>query len=57
MYYSIQFAGAVGLSNCPGAPQIAFSMGRPPAVAPAPDLTVPEPFGEMITPSNLFDMR
>ncbi|OBZ74439.1 Manganese peroxidase 3 [Grifola frondosa] len=40
----IQFAGAVGLSNCPGAPQLDFFFGRPPAIAPAPDLTVPEPF-------------
>ena len=42
----IQFAGAVGVSNCPGAPQLGFLMGRPPPVAAAPDLTVPEPFGE-----------
>ncbi|KAA1474286.1 manganese peroxidase 2 [Dentipellis sp. KUC8613] len=40
----IQFAGAVGVSNCPGAPQLEFMLGRPPAVAPAPDKTVPEPF-------------
>ncbi|KAI0063642.1 manganese peroxidase 2 [Artomyces pyxidatus] len=40
----IQFAGAVGLSNCPGAPQLDFMFGRPTATAPAPDLTVPEPF-------------
>ncbi|ETW76658.1 manganese peroxidase [Heterobasidion irregulare TC 32-1] len=40
----IQFAGAVGVSNCPGAPQLDFLLGRPAAVAPAPDLTVPEPF-------------
>ncbi|KAI0076982.1 manganese peroxidase 1 precursor [Panus rudis PR-1116 ss-1] len=39
----IQFAGAVGLSNCPGAPQLNFLLGRPPAKAPAPDKTVPEP--------------
>ncbi|THH31802.1 hypothetical protein EUX98_g2375 [Antrodiella citrinella] len=40
----IQFAGAVGVSNCPGAPQLDFFFGRPPPIAPAPDLTVPEPF-------------
>ena len=42
----IQFAGAVGVSNCPGAPQLEFMFGRPPAVAPSPDLLVPEPFGK-----------
>ncbi|KAI0697907.1 melanin-decolorizing enzyme [Cytidiella melzeri] len=40
----IQFAGAVGVSNCPGAPQLDFFLGRPSPLAPAPDLTVPEPF-------------
>ncbi|KAJ3479165.1 hypothetical protein NLI96_g9256 [Meripilus lineatus] len=40
----IQFAGAVGISNCPGAPRLNFFLGRPDPVAPAPDLTVPEPF-------------
>ncbi|KAF7317425.1 Peroxidase [Mycena chlorophos] len=42
----IQFAGAVSLSLCPGAPQVGFFMGRPPpkAPAPAPDGLVPEPF-------------
>lgn len=40
----IQFAGAVGLTNCPGAPRIPFFMGRPPAKAPAPNSLVPEPF-------------
>ena len=42
---SIQFAGAVGVSNCPGAPQLEFLLGRPAATQPAPDKTVPEPFG------------
>ncbi|KAG6886285.1 hypothetical protein C0993_006695 [Termitomyces sp. T159_Od127] len=41
----VQFAGAVGVSNCPGAPQMKFFLGRPNATGPAPDLTVPEPFG------------
>ncbi|TCD71226.1 Manganese peroxidase 3 [Steccherinum ochraceum] len=40
----IQFAGAVGVSNCPGAPQLDFFLGRPAPIAAAPDLTVPEPF-------------
>jgi manganese peroxidase len=41
---SIQLAGAVGISNCPGAPQLQFLFGRPNATAPAPDNTVPVPF-------------
>ncbi|KAI0783499.1 Mn peroxidase MNP3 [Abortiporus biennis] len=40
----IQLAGAIGVSNCPGAPQLNVFVGRPPPIAPAPDLTVPEPF-------------
>ncbi|KAK0207355.1 manganese peroxidase 1 precursor [Armillaria fumosa] len=40
----IQLAGAVGVSNCPGAPQLNFLLGRPAATAPSPDLLVPEPF-------------
>ncbi|KAJ7935917.1 manganese dependent peroxidase 1 [Mycena leptocephala] len=42
----IQFAAAVSLSLCPGAPQAGFMMGRPMPVAPAPgpDGLVPEPF-------------
>ncbi|KAJ7067436.1 putative versatile peroxidase [Mycena amicta] len=42
----IQFAAAVSLSLCPGAPKVAFMMGRPMPVAPAPgpDGLVPEPF-------------
>ncbi|KAF8881785.1 hypothetical protein BD779DRAFT_996833 [Infundibulicybe gibba] len=42
----IQFAGAVGVSNCPGAPRLSFQMGRPEAVAASPDLLVPEPFDD-----------
>ena len=41
---SIQLAGAIGVSNCPGAPRLAVFVGRPDATQPAPDLTVPEPF-------------
>ncbi|THH27733.1 hypothetical protein EUX98_g6460 [Antrodiella citrinella] len=40
----LQFAAAVGVSNCPGAPQIPFFLGRPPPLAAAPDGLVPEPF-------------
>jgi len=42
----IQFAAAVSLSVCPGAPKVAFMMGRPQPLAPAPgpDGLVPEPF-------------
>ncbi|KAH9931127.1 manganese peroxidase 1 [Epithele typhae] len=40
----IQFAGAIGVSNCPGAPQLDVFIGRKDATQPAPDLTVPEPF-------------
>ncbi|PPQ96876.1 hypothetical protein CVT26_006063 [Gymnopilus dilepis] len=40
----IQFAGALSLSVCAGAPQVKFVMGRPaPKAASPPDL-VPEPF-------------
>ena len=39
----IQFAGAVGLSNCPGAPRLEFLAGRPNATFPADDGSVPEP--------------
>ncbi|KAL0956167.1 hypothetical protein HGRIS_002327 [Hohenbuehelia grisea] len=40
----IQFAGAVGVSNCPGAPRLNFFLGRPNATRASPDLLVPEPF-------------
>ena len=50
----IQFAGAVGLSNCPGAPRLEFLLGRAPAGQPSPDLLVPEPFGGC--PFSLFTM-
>ncbi|KAJ7479765.1 putative versatile peroxidase [Mycena latifolia] len=47
----IQFAGAVSLSLCPGAPQAGFMMGRPMPLAPAPgpDGLVPEPFDSVTT--------
>ncbi|TFK87404.1 class II peroxidase [Polyporus arcularius HHB13444] len=40
----IQFAGAVGLAQCPGAPQLEFRLGRKDATQAAPDGLVPEPF-------------
>jgi len=39
----VQFAAAVALSTCPGAPRMAFMAGRPTATAPAPDGLVPSP--------------
>lgn len=41
---SIQFAAAIGVSNCPGAPRLNVFVGRTDATQAAPDLTVPEPF-------------
>ncbi|KAL0961474.1 hypothetical protein HGRIS_006418 [Hohenbuehelia grisea] len=43
----IQFASAVGVSNCPGAPQLDFFAGRPAPKAPAPQL-IPGP-GDNVT--------
>ncbi|KAJ3540323.1 hypothetical protein NM688_g6242 [Phlebia brevispora] len=45
----IQFAGAVGISNCPGAPQLNAFVGRTDATQPAPDGLVPEPFDTVDT--------
>ncbi|KAJ7674064.1 manganese peroxidase [Mycena polygramma] len=47
----IQFAAAVSLSLCPGAPQVKFMAGRPMPLAPAPgpDGLVPEPFDNVDT--------
>lgn len=45
-FFSIQFAAAVGVSNCIGGPKLGFSLGRPAPLGPAADLTVPEPFGK-----------
>ncbi|KJA19724.1 class II peroxidase [Hypholoma sublateritium FD-334 SS-4] len=39
----VHLAAAVGTANCPGAPRLEFFFGRPAPLAPAPDLTVPEP--------------
>ncbi|KAJ7203244.1 heme peroxidase [Mycena pura] len=40
----IQFAGAVGVSNCPGAPRLEFLAGRSNDSQASPDGLVPEPF-------------
>ncbi|KAK7455904.1 Versatile peroxidase vpl1 [Stygiomarasmius scandens] len=39
----IQFAGAVGVSNCPGSPRLEFLAGRPNVTQPSPPDLVPEP--------------
>ncbi|KAF8886705.1 manganese peroxidase [Gymnopilus junonius] len=39
----LHLAAAIGTSNCAGAPRLKFFFGRPAPLAPAPDLTVPEP--------------
>ncbi|KDQ56732.1 class II peroxidase [Jaapia argillacea MUCL 33604] len=39
----IQFSSAVGLTNCPGSPRLAFLAGRPNATQPAPMGLVPAP--------------
>jgi manganese peroxidase len=39
----VQFAAAVALSNCPGAPQVQFLAGRKDAAAPAAQGLVPQP--------------
>ncbi|KAH8102141.1 lignin peroxidase isozyme LP7 [Cristinia sonorae] len=44
----IQFAGAVAVSNCPGAPRLPFFLGRKVATSPAPDGLVPEPFHTVV---------
>ncbi|KAF7300355.1 Peroxidase [Mycena chlorophos] len=54
----IQFAGAVSLTLCPGAPRTGFFMGRAPpeAPAPGPDGLVPEPFDNVTNILNrMFD--
>jgi cytochrome c peroxidase len=45
----IQFAGAVGVSHCPGAPRLEFLMGRPPPKAASPIGLIPEPFDSIDT--------
>ncbi|KAI0298624.1 manganese peroxidase 3 [Russula brevipes] len=41
----IQFAAAVGLTNCPGAPRIGYQYGRPTAACPANDILVDKILG------------
>ncbi|RPD72078.1 heme peroxidase, partial [Lentinus tigrinus ALCF2SS1-7] len=41
---SIQFAGAIGIAQCPGVPQLGFMFGRKDAAQAAPNGLVPEPF-------------
>lgn len=48
----IQFAGALGITNCPGAPQLQFLAGRPNATFPADDGTVPLPQSDADTILN-----
>lgn len=48
---SIQFAGALALTMCPGAPRVDFLLGRKDATQPAPDGLVPEPFGKYAQPA------
>jgi len=48
----IQFAGALSLTVCPGAPKVDFVIGRPQPKVPAPDFIVPQPVNttdELIT--------
>ncbi|KAI0344617.1 lignin peroxidase [Trametopsis cervina] len=40
----VQFAGAVGVSNCVGGPRLQFLAGRSNISQPSPDGLVPEPF-------------
>ncbi|KAI0785600.1 manganese-dependent peroxidase [Abortiporus biennis] len=51
----LYLAGAIGVSNCQGAPQLPVFIGRPNATAPAPDLTVPEPFDTVDSILARFD--
>ena len=51
----IQFAGALGITNCPGAPQLEFLAGRPNATFPADDNTVPLPQSDVTTILNRME--
>lgn len=35
----IHFAGAIAVTNCPGAPTLSFLLGRPPRTPPIPSYT------------------
>jgi len=51
----IQFAGAVAVALCPGAPRLEFLAGRPPATVPAAKGLVPEPFQPVQTLVSRFN--
>jgi manganese peroxidase len=48
-YTSIQFAGAVAVSNCKAGPHLKFFAGRPNATQAAPFNSVPEPIDDVDT--------
>ncbi|KAF8968532.1 manganese peroxidase 1 [Flammula alnicola] len=50
----VHLAAAIGTANCPGAPRLDFFFGRPPPVAAAADLTVPEPTDSVTAILNRF---
>jgi len=50
----VQFAGAAGLTQCPGAPQLQFLAGRPAAKAISPDGLVPLPSDSVTSILNRF---
>jgi cytochrome c peroxidase len=45
----VQFAGALSLAACPGAPRVKFSLGRAQPIAASPPNLVPEPFDDVTT--------
>ncbi|KIJ34465.1 class II peroxidase [Sphaerobolus stellatus SS14] len=45
----VQFAAAVGITNCPGAPRLKFFTGRPNATAVPPEGLVPSPADDVTT--------
>ncbi|KAJ7106689.1 substrate-free manganese peroxidase [Mycena epipterygia] len=51
----VQFAGAVALSNCPGAPQLQFLAGRPNKTIAAIDGLIPEPQDSVTTILERFE--
>ncbi|TBU25748.1 manganese peroxidase [Dichomitus squalens] len=51
----VQFAGAVAVGNCPGAPQLEFRAGRPNATAPAIEGLIPEPQNNITEILERFD--
>ncbi|EMD33907.1 fungal class II heme-containing peroxidase [Gelatoporia subvermispora B] len=51
----VQFAGAVALSNCPGAPRLEFLAGRPNHTIAAIDGLIPEPQDDVTKILERFD--